>query len=64
LNQYRDFFVPAQFVTRSCLNRAFKVLGKTTGNPQPFGGFFADSRPCVFAPDPVSLLPSSGPPIL
>ena len=27
-------------------------------------GFFADSRPCVFAPDPVSLLPSNGPPIL
>jgi hypothetical protein len=29
-----------------------------------FGGLFADSRPCVFAPDPVSLLPSNASPIL
>jgi hypothetical protein len=29
-----------------------------------FGGFFAESRPCVFAPDPVSLLAPNGPPIL
>ena len=29
-----------------------------------FGGLFADRRPCVFAPDPVSLLSSNAPPIL
>jgi hypothetical protein len=29
-----------------------------------FSGFFAGSRPCVFAPDPVSLLSSNAPPIL
>jgi hypothetical protein len=29
-----------------------------------FSGLFAGSRPCVFAPDPVSLLSSNAPPIL
>jgi hypothetical protein len=30
------------------------LIGKTTGNPLA-ERLFADPRPCVFAPDPVSL---------
>jgi hypothetical protein len=36
------------------LNSEVKRIGKTTGNPFA-ERLFADRRPCVFVPDPVSL---------